>query len=113
MQELIGPLTIPSETEPRQAAVLVDREGRTVSVKFEEEVAGSAEWSGSSLQVVDRPRYTEIQFVTMDLPKETIELIWKLNASLEDDSVAGVVVARPNKLRVSGEKGFTLTQASQ
>ena len=112
VQELRGPLTIPSETEPREAAVLLDREEGTISVRFDEEVAGSAEWSGSSLSVIDRPRYVEIQFVTTDLPKETIELIWKLNASFEDDSVAGVVSARPNRLRVSGEKGFTLTQSS-
>ena len=107
-EELKGSLTIPSETEPRQAAVLLDRERETVSVQFEEQVAGAAEWNGASLRVVDRPKYTEIQFITTDLPKETVELVWKLNASLDNETVAGVVVARPNALRVSGEKGFTL-----
>ena len=91
------------------AADPLDREA--VSVRFSEPVAGSAQWDGGSLRVVDRPKYTEIVFVTLGLPQETVEMIWKLNASIVDGTVAGVVVVRPNDLRVSGEKGFTLLRS--
>lgn len=111
METLQGSMTIPTETEPRQVAILLDRSREAVSLRFTEPVAGSAEWDGGSLRVVDRPKYTEIQFVTLGLPQETVEMIWKLNASTVDGTVAGVVVVRPNELRVSGEKGFTLIRS--
>ena len=106
--ELRGWLTIPTETEPRQATVLVDRKSNAVSIRFDEPVGDSAQWDGTSLTVVERPKYTEIVFITTGFPKDTVELIWKLNVSVDDETVAGVVVVRPNELRISGEKGFTL-----
>ena len=109
--EFRGWLTIPTETEPRQATVLVDRKSSAASVRFNEPVAGSAEWKSTSLTVVERPKYTEIVFITTGFPKDTVELIWKLNASVDDETVAGVVVVRPNELRISGEKGFTLLRS--
>ena len=106
-----GLLTIPTETESRQATVLVDRKSNAASVRFNEPVAGSAEWKSTSLTVVELPKYTEIVFVTTGFPKDTIEIIWKLNANVDDETVAGVAVVRPNQLRVSGEKGFTLARS--
>jgi hypothetical protein len=50
-------------------------------------------------------------FVTTGFPKDTIEIIWKLNANVDDETVAAVAVIRPNELRVSGEKGFTLVRS--
>ena len=59
---------------------------------------------------MDRPKYQEIQFATTDLPVETVKLTWKMNQSKLDNTLAGVVVARPNTVRVRGEKGFILTR---
>ena len=111
--EMRGWLTIPTETEPRQATVLVDRKSKAASVRFDEPVGGSAEWKSTSLSVVELPKYTEIVFVTTGFPKDTVEIIWKLNASVDDETVAGVAVVRPNELRVSGEKGFTLVRSDR
>ncbi len=110
-EEFRGLLTIPTETELRQATVVVDHKVGAVSVRFDEPVAGSAEWKSTSLTVVELPKYTEIVFVTTGFPKETVEIIWKLNASVDDETVAAVAVVRPNELRVSGEKGFTLVRS--
>ena len=56
------------------------------------------------------PKYNEIVFRTTDLPVKTVDLVWKFNASKIDNSLAGVIVPQPNKLRVSGEKGFVLNK---
>ena len=108
--EYHGSLTIPGEAEPRQVSLFLDKERQAIRIHFDEEVAGASEWEGSSVRVVQRLKYTEVQFRTTGLPKETVSLAWKLNASLQDDTLAGVVVARPNELRISGEKGFTLVK---
>ena len=106
-----GMLTIPTEIESRLATIVVDRKSSAASVRFDEPVEGSAEWKSTSLTVVELPKYTEIVFVTRGFPKDTIEIIWKLNANADDETVAGVAVIRPNELRVSGEKGFTLLRS--
>ncbi len=103
-----GALAIPSETERREVIVSLDKAEGSVTIEFEEPVAGSAEWRGQNVIVMDRPKYQEIQFITVDLPKETVRLTWKMNESKLDDTIAGVVVARPNAVRVRGEKGFIL-----
>ena len=104
-----GVLAIPSETDRRGVTLLLSDEGGSPTLQFDEPVAGSAEWRGQNVIVMDRPKYQEIQFATFDLPKETVQLTWKLNRSKLDNTIAGVVVARPNTVRVTGEKGFILT----
>jgi len=106
--EYEGSVVIPSETDQRSVTALIDREGKAVTLRFSEQVAGSDQWVGSKVRVVERLRYDEIQFATTDLPQNTIELTWKFNAGKEEDTIAGVVIARPNDLRISGEKGFIL-----
>ena len=106
-----GALAIPSENERRDVTVTLDGGGESVTLNFDEPVAGSAEWRGVDVVFMDRPKYREIQFFTEDLPKETVRLIWKMNESKLDNTIAGVVVARPNDVRVRGEKGFILTRA--
>ena len=108
--EYHGSLTIPGETEPHPVSLYLDKQRQAVKIHFDQEVAGASDWEGSSVRVVQRLKYTEVLFTTTGLPKETVELAWKFNASLEDDTLAGVVVARPNDLRISGEKGFTLAK---
>ena len=106
--EYEGSVVIPSETDQRSVTALIDREGKAVTLRFSEQVAGSDQWVGSKVRVVERLRYDEIQFATTDLPQDTIALTWKFNAGKEEDTIAGVVIARPNDLRISGEKGFIL-----
>ena len=105
-----GDLAIPSENDRRGVTVTLDGERGSATLNFDEPVAGSAEWNGVDVVFMDRPKYREVQFTTVDLPKETVRLIWKMNESKFDNTVAGVVVARPNAVRVRGEKGFILTR---
>ena len=107
-EEYKGWLTLPGDTEQRQVSLFLDESGAGVSIQFDDEVAGATQWDASSVRMVRRHKYLEVQFRTHDLPQETIELAWKFNTGYQDDTLAGVVVARPNELRVSGEKGFTL-----
>ena len=109
-EQFRGSLAIPSENDRRDVTVVIDRSDASVTLKFDEPVAGSAEWHGENVLLLDRPRYQEIQFATTDLPVETVELTWKMNQSKLDNTIAGVVVARPNTVRVRGEKGFILTR---
>ena len=104
-----GALAIPSENDRRDVTLLLADGSKSVTLQFNEPVAGSAEWRGQNVLVMDRPKYQEVQFTTFDLPKETVRLTWKLNRSKLDNTIAGVVVARPNEVRVRGEKGFILT----
>lgn len=110
--EYRGSLAIPSETDRRNVTALIDRRGKAVTLRFDEPVAGSNEWVGSGVKVVERLKYDEIQFATNDLPQQTVELTWKFNASKFEDTIAGVVIAKRNDLRVSGEKGFILKRAT-
>ena len=106
-----GELAIPSEDERHGVSVELNSGDGAVTLKFDEPVAGSSEWAGQNVIFMDRPKYQEIQFATFDLPKETVELTWKMNKSKLDNTIAGVVVARPNSVRVRGEKGYILTRA--
>ena len=109
-EQFRGSLAIPSENDRRDVTVVIDRSDSSVTLKFDEPVAGSAEWHGENVLLLDRPKYQEIQFATTDLPVDTVELTWKMNQSKLDNTIAGVVVARPNTVRVRGEKGFILTR---
>jgi hypothetical protein len=106
--EYKGSVVIPSETDRRNVTALIDREGKAVTLRFDEEVAGSSEWIGTKVKVSSRLKYDEIQFATNDLPQSTIELTWKFNAGKAEDTLAGVIIVKPNDLRISGEKGFIL-----
>ena len=110
LDQFRGSLAIPSEVDRRDVTVVFDKDSGSVTLKFDEPVAGSSEWRGEEVVMMDRPKYQEIQFFTTGLPKETVRLIWKMNESKLDNTIAGVVVARPNALRVTGEKGYILTR---
>ncbi len=107
--EYSGAMTVPGEQETRPVSIVYDRDGSRAAVRFEEPVAGAAEWQASQLSVVQRLKYEEVIFITTGLPREGVDLVWKINADYEDGTAAAVVVARPNEHRVSGEKGFVLT----
>ena len=106
-----GELAIPSQPQQRYGVTaVIDDENEAVTLRFDELVFGSAEWSGDNVLMMDRPKYREIQFSTTDMPKETVVLTWKMNVSKLDNTIAGVCVVRPNDLRVRGETGFILTR---
>ena len=108
--EFRGSLIVPSETEPRQVSLRLDRDTNAVAIHFEGEIAGATQWNGSSLRVIDRLKYTEVVFMTTDLPEESVQMTWKLNAAYVDGSLVGVIVPKKNTQKVSGEKGFTLVR---
>ena len=101
---------MPGEGEPHSVSLFLDRDRGAVTLRFDEAVAGAKEWEGYSVRVARRLKYYEVSFRTLGLPKETVELVWKFNASMDDGTLAGVILVRPNDLRVSGEKGFTLAK---
>ncbi len=103
-----GTVIVPGDDEAHPISFLLDREGQAVTVRFDKPVAGSLDWKGSPVQVVRRLKYDEVVFITTGLPKESVKLMWKVNADLHDGTAAGVIVAQPNEQGVSGEKGFTL-----
>ena len=105
-----GPAHIPGIEEGVDLTAIIDNSSNTVTIEFERELAGSSTWQGNSVEITERLKYSEIVFKTANLPLDTINLVWKFNASKIDDSLAAVIVPQPNKLRVSGEKGFVLTK---
>lgn len=112
MKEYRGKVVVPTDKQSHAVSVTVDEERGAVSLHFDDPVAGSSEWEGLSPQVTRRLKYLEVIFKTMGLPVEGLELIWKMNITLDHTTVAGVVIARPNDLKIKGEHGFTLIGAA-
>jgi len=110
-EEYRGLVVIPSQTDRRGLTVLLNKVDGAATVRFDEPVSGAAEWQGSQVWIVERLKYHEVQFSTTNLPVETVEIVWKINAAKFDDTAAGVVAVRPNDVRISGEKGFILNRA--
>ncbi len=106
--EFRGSLIIPSEPEPRSVSLHLDKERKAVAMRFDGEIGGAREWHGSSVRVADRLKYTEVQFTTVGLPKDTVQMTGKCNAGYADGTLVGVIIPKPNDQRVTGEKGFTL-----
>ena len=61
-EEYRGSVVIPSQTEQRGLTVLLNIADNAVTVKFDEPVAGAAEWKGANVRIVERLKYHEIQF---------------------------------------------------
>ena len=112
-----GSLTLPRDQEPQTVRLLGSVAGRVSSifekqeatVRFDGEVAGSREWRGIDVRIVERLKYLESTFVTSGIPVEGVDLAWRINADKYDGTAAGVLSVRPNDKRITGEKGFTLT----
>ena len=105
-----GSAYLPSVDDEVSLTALIDEEHDIVSIEFDREIGGSASWQGTSVEIKQRLKYSEITFRTTNLPVETVDLVWKFKASKLDNSLAAVIVPQPNKLRVSGEKGFVLNK---
>lgn len=105
-----GRLVLPGEQEPRNVRINVEPDKASLTLKFDAPVEGDTIWAGSNVRIARRLKYSEVVFTTVGLPKETVELTWKINASLLDDSVAGVIIPKPNDQKVTGERGFVLNR---
>ena len=103
-----GQLVLPGEQESRSVRISVEPDTSGLTVKFDAPVEGDTDWAGSNVRIARRLKYNEVVFTTIGLPKETVELTWKINASLLDDSIAGVIIPKPNDQKVTGERGFVL-----
>lgn len=104
-----GSLTLPRDQEAQTIRVSLDRGNQEATVTFDGEVAGSQEWRGSDVRIVERLKFLEATFVTCGIPVEGVELAWRINADKYDGTAAGVLSVKPNDKRITGEKGFTLT----
>ncbi len=103
-----GQLVLPGEQEPRNVRINVEPDTSGLTLKFDAPVEGDTDWAGSNVRSARRLKYSEVVFTTVGLPKQTVELTWKFNASLLDDSLAGVIIPKPNDQKVTGERGFVL-----
>ncbi len=110
VQEFKGMMTLPGEQDERSVSLSFDASAPSVDIYFDEPIEGETHWQAQGLTVSNRLRYDEAVFITSGLPKEAIEVTWKFNSSLIDNSLAGVVIALPNDQRITGEKGFVLTR---
>ena len=107
--QLGGKVTLPGDKGVHKASLLFDRAAGTVSVTFDEPVAGSETWEGSSVVIKRRLKYHEVVFYTVGLPVEALDLVWKMNVALNHRMAAGVVLVRPNDRKIKGEHGFTFS----
>ncbi len=105
-----GSVRVPGTDDAVGVSLGVDLDAPAVSVEFAEPVAGSRRWDGDSITVRRLLKYDEVHFLTHGLPADGVALQWKANVSNVDGTVAGVVIARPNEVRVTGEMGFTLSR---
>ena len=106
-----GTVKVPGTEGAVGVSMGVDLDAPAVSVEFDEPVAGAQRWDGGSITVRRLQKYDEVHFLTTDLPVDGVALQWKANLSNVDGTVAGVVIARPNEMRITGEIGFILTRS--
>jgi hypothetical protein len=109
-----GMLVLPGEDAPRSVILNVNADQDAVSVHFDTPVGEDSpgtDWEGHAVEIVRRLKYTEGLFITKGFPKESVEMTWKFNAGHDDGSLAGVIIAKPNEHRITGEKGFDLSKS--
>ena len=103
-----GKVTLPSEKESINFSLNINRDAKSVELNFSEPIEKSSNWKCTDIKIIRRTKFDEIVFFTHGIPKPSVPLIWKINASLTDKTAAGVVIARENDKGVKGEKGFKL-----
>lgn len=107
-----GSVRVPGTDGLVEVSLGLDLDAPSVSVRFNEPVGGASRWDGASISVRRLIKYDEVHFLTEGLPEEGVVLQWKTNFSNADGSVAGVIIARPNERRISGETGFVLSRSA-
>ena len=106
-----GLVKVPGTDHAVEVSLSLDLTQPAVSVSLSGAAGTPSRWEGKSISVRRLIKYDEVHFLTDGLPEETVVLQWKTNFSKADLSVAGVIIARPNERRISGEVGFTLSRA--
>ena len=104
-----GSVTLPSEKESIGFSLNINRDTKSIELNFSEPIEKSSNWKCTDIKIIRRTKFDEIVFFTHGIPKPSVPLIWKINASLIDNTAAGVVIARENDKGIKGEKGFKLT----
>lgn len=105
-----GKVNIPGIDNIQDIVVTTDPDSKSVEISLSKPVNGHRNWFGQSVTIARKLKYEEIICQTEHLPVNSVRLTWKFNASHQDNSVAGVVIAQPNDLRIRGEIGFVLNQ---
>jgi hypothetical protein len=106
--EFKGTVTIPGDSDRHAVSIFVDIKKDAARVVFESPVGGANDWAGTDVVLQHRLKYKDLVFKTMNLPVEGLQLVWKMNFSLDDRIAAAIVLVRPNDLKIKGEFGFTL-----
>lgn len=105
-----GTLKIPGTSEETAVNLTVGLDDKSVELSFADPGLNDINFQIGSITVRNLLKYDELHFVTTDLPIKEVELQWKTNIARADNTVAGVIIARPNKLKVVGEIGFSLVE---
>ena len=108
--EYTGTLRIPGTKEDGAVTLIVGLENKSVRLNFSGPEIKDMNFQIGSVTVRNLLKYDELHFITSGLPIKDVDLQWKTNIARADNSVAGVIIARPNKHKVVGEVGFSLVQ---
>ena len=103
----VGSMTLPGDQEPQSVEVFFQTTENAISVQFPEQKE-STEWQGENVVMTERLKFDEITFATQGIPVSGVELAWRIHASKDDDTAAGVITVKPNDKKISGDKGFIL-----
>jgi len=105
-----GTVKIPGTAEETTIHLAVSLDDKSVELNFTDLELRNINFQISRVTVRNLLKYDELHFVTTDLPIKEVEMQWKANIARADNSVAGVIIVKPNKLKVTGEVGFSLVQ---
>ena len=108
--EYTGTLRIPGTKEEGAVTLIVRLDNKSVRLNLSGPEFKDMNFQIGSVTVRNLLKYDELHFITSDLPIKDVYLQWKTNIARADNSVAGVIIARPNKHKVVGEVGFSLVQ---
>ena len=108
--EYTGTLRIPGTKEDGAVTLIVGLENKSVRLNLSGPEFKDMDFQIGFVTVRNLLKYDELHFITSDLPIKDVDLQWKTNIARADNSVAGVIIARPNKHKVVGEVGFSLVQ---
>ncbi len=105
-----GTLRIPGTKEGGVVTLIVGLENKSVRLNFSDPEFQKMNFQIGSVTVRNLLKYDELHFITSDLPIREVDLQWKTNIARADTSVAGVIIAKPNRHKVIGEVGFSLVK---
>lgn len=107
-----GDLSVPGSKDRHHVSVTILTEKQSVTLQFEYPVAGRNTWVGQDVKITRRLKFHEVIFRTDGLPQNDLDLTWKMNISLDNTTLAGVVIAKPGPTGIKGEAGYTFENSS-